>query len=252
MSADPPVITVDGPSGAGKGTLCYQLAKRLQWHLLDSGALYRVTALAALEAGIDLSVADAGAKVPGEPGAAINDGSANAVSEAIAAIARNLAVSFVPSANGVTRVMLSNSDVSTRIRLDDCSELASKVAAMKAVRVALLERQKQMAKAPGLVADGRDMGTVVFPNAPLKFFLTASSQARAERRRDQLLAQGQSVTLARLLEAIEERDARDKSRVESPLVPAADAIVVDSTELSAEQVLVRALQEAEVRNLLTS
>ncbi|MEO0438476.1 MAG: (d)CMP kinase [Pseudomonadota bacterium] len=249
MSVISPVITVDGPSGSGKGTLSFQLAKHLQWHLLDSGALYRVTALAVLEAGIELSDVDSVAQgIPDE----VSGGAANTVPEAIANIARGLAVSFVPSATGITQVMLSGADVSTRIRLDDCSQLASRVAAMKAVRLALLERQKQMAQAPGLVADGRDMGTVVFPNAPLKIFLTASSQARAERRRDQLLAQGQSVTLPRLLEAIEERDARDRSRVESPLVPADDAIVIDSTELSADQVLGKVLQEAEVRNLLTS
>ena len=222
----PPIITVDGPGGAGKGTLCFSLASKLSWHMLDSGALDRVTALAALHAGQQ-----------------------DADEQSLAAIALDLPVSFQPAAEGVTRVELDGRDVSLRIREEDCSALASKVAAMKAVRSALLDRQRAMAQAPGLVADGRDMGTVVFPDAGLKVFLTATAEARARRRQSQLLAQGQSVTLARLLETIEERDARDRSRAESTLVPAADAVQIDSTGLTAAQELTQDLAELEARSL---
>ncbi len=223
-----PVITVDGPGGAGKGTLCYSLASQLGWHMLDSGALYRVTALAALEGDISL-----------------ND------EEALAELARHLKLSFVPAAEGLTQVLLDGRDISLAIRSEACSAAASKVAAMGEVRAALLSRQREMAIAPGLVADGRDMGTVVFPAAPLKIFLTASAEARAERRHRQLMAKGESVTLARLLETIEERDARDRNRAESPLVPATDALVVDSTGISADSVLDTVLQEARLRELVS-
>ncbi len=222
-----PVITVDGPGGAGKGTLCFSLARHLGWHMLDSGALYRVTAFAALQAGTD----------PEDE-------------QALAAVAAGLDVSFEPAAEGLTRVILAGQDISDAIRSESCGAMASKVAAMKAVRSALLDRQRQMATSPGLVADGRDMGTVVFPDAPLKIFLTASSEARAERRQQQLLAKGESVTLARLLETIEERDARDRSRAESPLVPADDAIQLDSTDVSATAVLEKVLHEARLRQLI--
>mgnify|MGYP001823973169 FL=1 len=223
-----PVITVDGPSGAGKGTLSYQLASTLGWHMLDSGALYRVTAYAALQRG-----------------AALDD------EPTIAALARDLDVAFVPAADGLTEVRLEGRDISAAIRQDSCSAAASQVAAMPAVRQALLARQRSFAQPPGLVADGRDMGTVVFPGAGLKIFLTASAEARAARRFRQLKGQGESVTLARLLETIEERDARDRSRAQSPLVPADDAIVLDSTALSVDAVLNRVLTEARGRGLLT-
>ncbi|EAQ96790.1 (d)CMP kinase [Congregibacter litoralis] len=223
-----PVITVDGPGGAGKGTLCYSLGSQLGWHMLDSGALYRVTALAALEDEIPLSDDDA-----------------------VAELARHLKLSFVPAAEGLTQVLLDGRDISLAIRSESCSAAASKVAAMGEVRAALLARQRQMAVAPGLVADGRDMGTVVFPDAPLKIFLTASARARAERRHRQLMAKGESVTLARLLETIEERDARDRNRAESPLVPANDALVIDSTGISADSVLDTVLQEARLRELVS-
>jgi len=221
-----PIITVDGPGGAGKGTLSYGLARSLGWHMLDSGALYRVTAFAALERDLDL-----------------------ADEAAIAAVARDLDVEFRPAAEGLSRVELAGRDISSGIRTESCGAAASVVAAITSVRHALLERQRRMAQPPGLVADGRDMGTVVFPQAPLKIYLTASARARAERRQQQLLAEGESVTLARLLETIEERDARDRSRAESPLVPADDAMVIDSTGVSAEAVLDTVLREARQRQL---
>jgi cytidylate kinase len=222
-----PIITVDGPGGAGKGTLAFSLASRLGWRMLDSGALYRVTAFAADSAGI----------APDDE-------------EAVAAIARRLDLEFRPAARGLTQVLLEGRDISDNIRSESCGALASKVAAMTAVRAALLDRQRQMAKPPGLVADGRDMGTVVFPRAALKIFLTASADARARRRQEQLLAKGQSVNLARLLGTIEERDARDRNRSDSPLVPADDALVIDSTAISADAVLTRALDAARQRQLL--
>jgi len=222
-----PVITVDGPGGAGKGTLAFSLARHLGWRMLDSGALYRVTAYAADAAGTDL------------------DDEA-----ALAAIARDLDLEFRPAAEGLTQVLLRGVDISEAIRTESCGALASKVAAMKPVRAALLDRQRQMAKPPGLVADGRDMGTVVFPGAPLKIFLTASAVARAQRRQQQLLAKGESVNLARLLGTIEERDARDRNRAEAPLVPADDAVVIDSTAISADEVLARALAAARERRLV--
>lgn len=221
-----PVITVDGPGGAGKGTLSYSLARKLGWHMLDSGALYRVTAEASLRAGV-----------------AMDD------EQVVAQIAQSLDVNFVPAPAGLTKVLLGDTDITTAIRTEVCGAAASKVAAMGAVRAALLERQRAMAKAPGLVADGRDMGTVVFPAADLKVFLTASAEARAQRRHAQLLEKGESVTLARLLETIEDRDARDRSRSESPLVPADDAILIDSTGLSASEVLDAVLLEAAQRAL---
>jgi cytidylate kinase len=223
-----PVITVDGPGGAGKGTLCYSLARTLRWHMLDSGALYRVTAHAAAGQGVPLDH-----------------------EQSVAAVAAALVLDFEPAAGGLTRVMLGADDITDAIRTEDCGALASRVAAMGAVRAALLERQRAFAREPGLVADGRDMGTVVFPHADLKIFLTASPLARAQRREQQLLAQGESVSLPRLLETIEERDARDQNRSDSPLVPADDAIIIDSTQQTADQVLGAVMEEARKRGLLS-
>jgi len=227
MTSSTPVICVDGPSGAGKGTLSRELAARLGWHLLDSGALYRVLGFACRHRKIPLS------------------------DEAqVVAMARQLDVAFVPTVAGVS-VFLGGEDVSLPIRTEDGGRDASKVALLPAVREALLHRQRELAVLPGLVADGRDMGTVVFPTSPLKIFLTASAKVRAERRFHQLQGQGQSVSLARLLSDIEERDRRDKSRSASPLVPAEDAVVVDSSELSPDAVLDTVLQLAADRRLVS-
>ena len=227
MTSSTSVICVDGPSGAGKGTLSRELAARLGWHLLDSGALYRVLGFACRHRKIPLS------------------------DEAqVVAMARQLDVAFVPTVAGVS-VFLGGEDVSLPIRTEDGGRDASKVALLPAVREALLHRQRELAVLPGLVADGRDMGTVVFPTSPLKIFLTASAKVRAERRFHQLQGQGQSVSLARLLSDIEERDRRDKSRSASPLVPAEDAVVVDSSELSPDAVLDTVLQLAADRRVVS-
>ena len=224
MSAAP-VICVDGPSGAGKGTLSLRLAAALDWHLLDSGALYRVVGFACRQAGVSLDNSDA-----------------------VAEVARALDVDFRPTDAGVT-VWLSGDDVTSAIRSEEGGADASQVAAIEPVRAALLLRQQELARPPGLIADGRDMGTVVFPEAPLKIFLTASAEARAERRFHQLQGMGESVSLARLLTDIQQRDARDQSRTVSPLVPAEDAIIIDSTALTADEVLQTARDLAAARDL---
>ena len=225
MTSAVPVVCVDGPSGVGKGTLTQQLAQVLKWHLLDSGALYRVLGFACRDRQISLSD-----------------------EERVVAVARQLDVSFVAADAGVS-VFLGSEDVSLPIRTEAGGRDASQVAVLPAVREALLCRQKELAVPPGLVADGRDMGTVVFPDAPLKIFLTASAEVRAQRRFRQLQGKGQSVNLARLLVDIEERDRRDESRSVSPLVPAEDAAVIDSSTLSPEAVLDTVLQLAVERGL---
>jgi cytidylate kinase len=221
-----PVVCVDGPSGAGKGTLAQSLADTLGWNLLDSGALYRVVGLACLSAGVPLDQA-----------------------QRVAVVARSLDVTFQPGAEGVS-VWLSGQNVTREIRSEEGDISASTVAALPEVREALLLRQRELARLPGLVADGRDMGTVVFPSAELKIFLTASAEARAERRYHQLQGRGESVSLPRLLAAIRERDARDESRSASPLVPADDAIVLDSTALTASEVLSRVCELANAREIM--
>lgn len=222
-----PVITVDGPSGAGKGTVSHMLADALGWHFLDSGALYRVTGQACLIEGVSWD---------DHP--------------AVTAIARRLQVSFRAAASGEILVAYKGIDVSREIRTEEGGRGASTVAAIPAVREALLARQREFLRAPGLVADGRDMGTVVFPAAPLKIFLTASARERAERRYKQLIAKGENVSLPRLLEDIEERDARDSSREVAPLVPAQDAVIIDSTGTSIEDVFAQAMQEVRERGLI--
>ncbi len=225
MTGAAPVICIDGPSGAGKGTLSQRLATDLGWHLLDSGALYRVVGFAGRLAAVSLED-----------------------SYAVAGIARSLDVDFEPTDGGVS-VWLAGEDVTAHLRTEEGGRDASTVAALPAVREALLLRQQELARPPGLIADGRDMGTVVFPRAPLKIFLTASAGARAERRFHQLQGMGESVSLARLLADIQQRDARDQSRTVSPLVPAEDAIIIDSTALSADEVLQAARDLTAARNL---
>lgn len=225
---DAVVICVDGPSGSGKGTLSQRLAEALNFHLLDSGALYRVVGYAALIAGVDW-----------------------ADSDAVTKIARSLDVSFQSSTIGV-RVIYKGSDVTESVRSVQGGEGASAVAAIPSVRDALLSRQRELASPPGLIADGRDMGTVVFPEAPLKIFLEASAMARAQRRQSQLQQQGEDVSLPRLLEAIEARDLRDRTRAVSPLVPAEDAVVVDSTTMTADDVFAHVMCLAAEKGLVHS
>ena len=224
---DTAVITVDGPSGAGKGTISHMLAETLGWHFLDSGALYRVTGQACLIEGVSW-----------DDHAAVTE------------IARHLDVSFSADDSGEVLVAYKGRDVSRAIRTEEGGRGASTVAAIATVREALLARQRDFLQPPGLVADGRDMGTVVFPDAPLKFFLTASAAERAERRYKQLIAKGESVSLPRLLEDIEERDARDSSRAVSPLVPAEDAVVIDSTAIPIADVFQQAMQEVKEKGLI--
>ena len=208
------VLTIDGPSGAGKGSIAQLVAKRLGWHLLDSGALYRLTALSALNNGVSFE---------DEAG--------------LAEIAGSLNVEFLPSEYGEpVIVLLDGEDVTKRIRTESAGNNASKIAPLALVRSALLQRQKDFASSPGLVADGRDMGTVVFPNAEYKVFMTASAERRADRRYKQLKAKGEDVKIAPLLKEIEERDARDMGRVNAPLKAAKDARVLDTTDSSIEEV----------------
>ena len=208
-----PVLTIDGPSGSGKGTIARQVAAELGWHLLDSGALYRLTALAASSAdGADLSESE------------------------LAAIAASLDVRFESSADGEERIYLAGNEVSRAIRAEQCGLDASAIAPLPAVRRALLGLQHGFRKAPGLVADGRDMGTTVFPNASLKVFLTASAGERAKRRHKQLKDKGIDVSLPALSRDIEDRDRRDSERSIAPLRPADDARVLDSSNLTIEEV----------------
>lgn len=227
MKEKVPVITVDGPSGSGKGTISYMLAAHLGWHLLDSGALYRVIGQACVIEGVAWE--DEGA---------------------VAEIARYLDVGFRLADNGEVLVAYKGVDISTEIRTEEGGRGASKVAAIPAVREALLLGQREFLRPPGLVADGRDMGTVVFPDAPLKIYLTASVSERAERRYKQLIAKGENVSLPRLLRDIEERDARDRSRQFSPLIPAEDAIVIDSSATPIADVFERVMHEARKKGLI--
>jgi CMP/dCMP kinase len=222
-----PVITIDGPSGSGKGTVAALLAGKLGWNFLDSGALYRLLAFAARNHGVDLT----------------NE-------EALKVLAEHLDVQFGAARDGHGMIIiLEGEEVTEAIRNESVGAGASQVAALPVVRTALLQRQKAFREAPGLVADGRDMGTVVFTDAPLKIFLTASAEERARRRYLQLKARGDDVNLASLLEEIRERDERDTQRAVAPLKPADDAIQLDSTTLSIEEVLQRILSEVADRDL---
>jgi len=216
-----PVIAIDGPSGSGKGTLAALLAARLGWHLLDSGALYRLVALAALDVGAELDDA-----------------------ASLAGLAAGLDIRFEPG-----RILLDGRDVSEAIRNEAVSAASSRVAALTPVRRAILDLQRAQRRPPGLVADGRDMGTVVFPDAELKIFLDASAEVRAERRYNQLKNKGLTVNFADLLANLKERDERDRNRAASPLVPASDALLLDSTDLDIDDVLGRVYAEARNRRL---
>lgn len=211
------IITVDGPSGAGKGTLCYALAEKLGFALLDSGAIYRVTALAALKRHADLTNEDE-----------------------LAEIARHLDISFAPQ-NGEVNVLLGGINVSQLIRTQEVADAASKIAVFPKVRAALLQLQQDFGKHVGLIADGRDMGTVVFPQAQVKLFLDASAEERAKRRYKQLQNKGIDGNFAQILAEIKERDLRDRNRPVAPLKPAQDALLLDSTELSIDEVIAKAL-----------
>ncbi|XEI34238.1 (d)CMP kinase [Aeromonas veronii] len=216
-----PVMTIDGPSGAGKGTLCQLLAEKLGWHLLDSGAIYRVLSLAALHHDVEL------------------DSEASLVP-----LAANLDVQFQVEGE-LVKVILEGEDVSRTIRTEEVGNAASKIAAFPRVREALLRRQRAFRQAPGLIADGRDMGTVVFPEAEVKIFLDASAEERAQRRYKQLQDKGFDVSFERLLTEIRERDDRDRNRATAPLKPAEDALVVDSTAMTIDEVLATVLAYAE-------
>lgn len=207
-----PIVTIDGPSGAGKGTLSSMLAEAYRWHFLDSGAIYRVLAVAAIHHEINLD--DVTCLTP---------------------LATGLDVTFSVTGEG-NRVILEGEDVTDDIRNEEVGSAASQVASIPLVREALLRRQRGFANEPGLIADGRDMGTVVFPNAIAKVFLTASAEIRAQRRYEQLKAMGQDVKLSRLLADIQKRDERDLNRTSAPLRAADDALIIDSSDLNIEQV----------------
>ncbi|MCB1656637.1 MAG: (d)CMP kinase [Pseudomonadales bacterium] len=217
----PPVITIDGPSGSGKGTIAHRLAVKLGFHVLDSGALYRLLALAAQQHGVQTN----------------NEA-------ALQVLAAHLDAQFQDN-QGEAMLVLEGEDVTHSIRTEEIGAAASKVAALPSVREALLQRQHAFRETPGLVADGRDMGTVVFPDASLKIFLTASAEARAERRYKQLIGKGFAADLAAIVEDIKARDLRDSQRAVSPLKPADDAIVLDSTALGIEAVLSKVWEAAQ-------
>lgn len=209
------VVTIDGPSGVGKGTLAQFLCCKTGFHLLDSGAIYRSLAYGALEENIAFD------NLPG-----------------LVELAENLPVKFVENS-----ILYREKDITSKVRTEEVAAVASKVAAIPEVRAALLKRQKDFAQPPGLIADGRDMGTVVFPNAPVKLFLTASAEERAKRRVKQLKNQGVDVNIRQITQDITERDERDRTRKSSPLVPAEDALEIDTTDLSIDEVCQMALRK---------
>jgi len=212
MAANIPVMTLDGPAGAGKGTVSRAIARRLGWHYLDSGAIYRALAVAVQDAGVALDDVDG-----------------------IVAVAEGMVLSF--AAGGEPAVILHGADITDRITTETCGNLTSKIAALGPVRQALLQKQREFRQPPGLVADGRDMGTVVFTDAAYKIFLTASAEERARRRHKQLKEKGIDVSLSSLTKEIEERDRRDSERSVAPLKMAEDAVLVDSSTMSIEAVI---------------
>ena len=211
------IITVDGPSGAGKGTLCHALAEKLGFDFLDSGAIYRITALAAVKSGTALDDEDS-----------------------LTEIGRNLDVKFIPK-DGEVNVILNGENVGDQIRTAEAGQNASKIAVFPKVREALLQRQRDFSSDRGLIADGRDMGTVVFPDAQVKLFLDASAEERTKRRVKQLQEKGFNANFDEILAEIKERDYRDRNRAVAPLVPAKDALLLDSTDLSIDEVIEQAL-----------
>jgi len=214
-----PALTIDGPSGSGKGTIARIIAERLGWHLLDSGALYRAVGYAASMAGLDLSDA-----------------------EAMTRCAETTKITFRDPKDGrETRVYVNSHDATDELRTETVGAVASAIAAIPDVRTALVDKQLSFRRQPGLVADGRDMGTVIFPDAAFKVFLTASAEERAKRRYKQLKDKGLAVTLASLLREIEARDARDAARPVAPLKPAADAVLIDSTGMPVDAVVDKVL-----------
>ncbi|MGC9387277.1 MAG: (d)CMP kinase [Hydrogenovibrio sp.] len=215
METTTAIVTVDGPSGVGKGTLAQYLCCKTGFHLLDSGAIYRSLAYGVLDQGLALN------NLPG-----------------LVALAENLPVTFIE-----TSILYQGEDITSKVRTEEVAAMASKVAAIPEVRAALLKRQKDYAQPPGLIADGRDMGTVVFPEAPVKLFLTASAEERAKRRVKQLKNQGVDVNIRQITQDIMERDERDRTRKTSPLVPADDALEIDTTDLSIEDVCKLAMDQ---------
>jgi len=223
-----PVLAIDGPSGSGKGTVSQRLSAELGWPFLDSGAVYRALALRAWEEDVP-------------PGAV----------DRLVEMARKMEISFIPDESGVCSVMVNGSEVSEALRSEEVASLASQIAAEPKIRLALLEKQRQFQQPPGLVADGRDMGTTVFPDALLKIYLTASPEVRAERRYKQLKEKGFDVNLPRLLGEIRERDERDAGRQASPLKPADDACIVDTSDMTIDEVVehIRTLLQQRLPNL---
>lgn len=221
-----PVITVDGPSGSGKGTICQLLARELGWQLLDSGALYRLVGLAARHHGVELDD-----------------------QEALVVLAAHLDVQFVAREDDTVQIILEGEEVTDAIRTEAVGKDASIVAALPEVRDALLGRQRAFAELPGLIADGRDMGTVVFPEACLKVYLDASAEERAVRRYNQLINKGLDASLQAILEDIQARDDRDMNRSVAPLKPAADAVILDTTKMSIDEVLAAVMDEARHKGL---
>lgn len=221
MTTSVPVITIDGPSGSGKGAITFRLADKLGYHILDSGALYRLIGLAARKHGIGLD---------DEP--------------ALANLGRTLDIAFEPSGNAAEPLIirLEGEDVTQRLRTDQAGTDASTVAPLPEVREAIKALQRSFMQPPGLIADGRDMGTVVFPDADVKIYLTASAKARAQRRYNQLIDKDIDVSLHALFQSIQERDERDMNREVAPLKPAEDAIIVDSTSLGIDEVVARVME----------